>query len=212
MPEALGILVQKVPRSEPGIPLLEDIPKNLLLRSFRVRVPIKPLGRMVLSDWEQQFTGFIHRCLHAKAIGSTDRRFGFHVELHNFEASDQVEAETASSNSAPLLQVRLPADIHQGSIAFCGSIELHHHRDVELILKLVPHLRPQAVANGPTQLVRDLTDFWMIPGIVHQISAQLTDVLKRRALLFRDFSPKARSAELLRQSHRGTRHKAGHGS
>ena len=71
-------------------------------------------------------------------------------------------------------------------IPFGRSIKFEHARNVESFLESLPHVGTKPVAAGEPQSVRA---FARMTGRMHQITAQLADILEQRAVEIADVVP-----------------------
>ncbi len=77
-------------------------------------------------------------------------------------------------------------DVIEREISFGRGIKFQHARNVEAFLELPPHLGAQPVAAGKPQPVRALA---RMLRRMHQIAAQLADILEQRAIEIADVVP-----------------------
>ena len=77
-------------------------------------------------------------------------------------------------------------DVVKREIAFGRGIKFEHARNVEPLLETLPHVGTKPVAAGEPQSVRA---FARMLGRMHQIAAQLADILEQRAVEIADVVP-----------------------
>src|SRR5215469_5796503 len=76
-------------------------------------------------------------------------------------------------------RARLALDVEQRDVALGRRVELEDARNAKARLELPPHVEAQPVAAGEAELVRALE---RMRRRLHQIAAQLADILKQRAI------------------------------
>ena len=119
-------------------------------------------------------------------------RFDVEPDQRRWQAARQERRDAADG-------ARLAFGIVEREVAFGRSIEFEDLRNLEAVLERAPDVGPQAVAAGDPDLMLPLIGMRLC---LHQVAAELADILKQRAVEALDVVPELTCGEFLPDQHR----------
>jgi hypothetical protein len=170
----------------------------------RVRVALEAAAALIRSaDAADGFADLAARARNAKSAGIAHGIAEPGVELH-----DDSRKAMREQRRNPADRSRFSLDIVERKITLGRRVEFKHSRDRKARLKCFPDIAAQAIAAGEPQPMRGLEFGWRR---LQEITAELADILKQRAIEARDVVPELAHREFLREHDGGSRaqHAAG---
>ena len=126
------------------------------------------------------------------------RLLGFHVEAHQRGGKPVRHVPGDAADGAGLA-----LEIEHRHVAFGGGVEFQDLRNMKARLEFLPDVGPQAVAADEAQFVARLVRAWRR---MHQIAAELADILEQRAIVAHHVVPEFARREALADHHRTAVH------
>jgi hypothetical protein len=178
----------------------EHVVQNFLLGIFAVGIAFKAFAalRGIARNSPDRFAGLVHAAADAEAVRVARRPSGRRVELHQRQWKARGEEGRNAADRADLAFY-----IVERHIAFGRRVEFQDARNDKAVLKSLPDVGLQPVAAAKSQA---MGAFVGMLGRVDQITAQLADILKDRAVAGEDLVPEVPHRKPVADQNRAAAH------
>ncbi len=193
--KSVVVAAHQVAGAKPGIALDEDVSQDLAFGLLAAGIAFESRrGAGVVTESADRLAGLVRRAAHAEAAVVAQRRFARHIE-----ADDLRGKPVPQEGRDPADRAGFAFEIDQRKAALAGGIEFQDLRNGEALLECGPNLGAQSVAAADPQAMPSLGGR---RRLVEEITTELTDILKQRAIEADDVVPELARGKPRPQHHR----------